>query len=380
MRKKLKPCRIRRFAFLSLVFSCSIVPVLYVSISSTPHIKRDSSSTVQQEIRHIAYIKVHKTASSSIQNIFFRFGFDRNLTFVLPSADSIFPNVISISDTINEKNIRPPPLSESFDISCLHVSYNRTAFGRVLPNDTIYIGSLRDPFDQFMSAMLYFRMFKHLKIQGPNAITDFLKDPENHDYTISDSKYAFFSYTKNRMAIDFGFPKDVIIHQRKDDIQAHIEKLNKEIALVMISEHFDESIVLLKRILKWSVKDILYVRKNDNSNKNKSLVTDEDDRNRYRNLSVIDHTLYEYFYLKLWRQINREVMFHEEVLYFKAIRNNVEKHCLSRISQDFISSDLTIPKSYWNEEFKISAEFCTLLLMRERNFVIKIRDKQYGRS
>jgi len=332
-------------------------------------------------MRHVAYIKVHKTASSSIQNIFFRFGFDRNLTFVLPSADSrYYPNVISNSDTINEKNIRPPPLSESFDISCLHVLYNRTAFDRVLPNDTIYIGSLRDPFDQFMSAMLYFDMFKPLKIQGPNAITDFLKDPENHDNTISDSKYAFFSFTKNRMAIDFGFPKDVIITQRKDDIQAHIEKLNKEIALVLISEHFDESIILLKRILKWSVKDILYVRKNDNSNEKKSIIIDEDDRNRYRKLSVIDHTLYEYFYLKLWRQINREVMFHEEVLYFKAIRNKVEKHCLSRISQGTISSDLTIPKSYWNEEFKISAEFCTQLLMPETEFVIKIRDKQYGRS
>jgi hypothetical protein len=54
--------------------------------------------------------------------------------------------------------------------------------------------------------------------------------------TLFQSKYAFFSFTKNRMAIDFGFPKDVIITQRKDDIQEHIEKLNKEIALVMISE------------------------------------------------------------------------------------------------------------------------------------------------
>jgi hypothetical protein len=61
------------------------------------------------------------------------------------------------------------------NISCLHVMYNRTAFDRVLPNDTIYIGSLRDPFDQFMSAMFYFDMFKGLKIQGPNAITDFLR-------------------------------------------------------------------------------------------------------------------------------------------------------------------------------------------------------------
>jgi hypothetical protein len=58
------------------------------------------------------------------------------------------------------------------------------------------------------SAMFYFDMFKGLKIQGPNAITDFLKDPENHDITISESKYALFSFTKNRMAIDFGFPKE----------------------------------------------------------------------------------------------------------------------------------------------------------------------------
>jgi hypothetical protein len=128
------------------------------------------------------------------------------------------------------------------------------------------------------------------------------------------------------------------------------------------------------------LKDILYVRKNDNSNKNKSIIIDENDRDRYRKLSVIDHTLYEYFYLKLWRQINMEVMFHEEVLYFKTVRNKVEKHCFKRrTSQGFISSDLTIPKSYWNEEFKITAEFCTLLLISEMDFVIKIRDTQYGR-
>jgi hypothetical protein len=67
------------------------------------------------------------------------------------------------------------------------------------------------------------------------------------------------SFTDHFRILDFGIPKDVIITQRNDDIQAHIEKLNKEIAFVMISEHFDESIVLLKRIVKWSVKDILYV-------------------------------------------------------------------------------------------------------------------------
>ena len=49
---------------------------------------RDTSSQKPQCQPHkkIAFMKTHKTASSTVQSILFRFGLDNGLNFVLPSV------------------------------------------------------------------------------------------------------------------------------------------------------------------------------------------------------------------------------------------------------------------------------------------------------
>ncbi|CAC5371438.1 unnamed protein product [Mytilus coruscus] len=339
-------------------------------------------TALQPEVRHIAFLKVHKAASTTIQNMLFRFGTERNLTFVIPSVDSIYPNVISILETVTSNNIRSVPLlSTHFDILCLHVLYNRTAFEHILPTDTVYIGTLRDPFEYFISMMFYFpMMFERFNISGPRAITDFLEDPEKHDVSITIEKYTFYSFTKNRMAIEYGFPLELLLNSRsrRNDIQRHIEQLDKEFALVIIVEHFDESIILLKRILKWSTKDFIYIRKNTNINKaNKEINIAEKDRTRYRQLSEIDYMLYRHFYLKLWRQIEMELLFHEEVLYFKTVRKEVEDFC-QNLNQN--STVFKLLSSEWSETFELSRGTCDSLVISEFDFVTKIREKQYPQT
>ncbi|XP_063410532.1 galactose-3-O-sulfotransferase 2-like [Mytilus trossulus] len=339
-------------------------------------------NALQTEVRHIAFLKVHKAASTTIQNMMLRFGTERNLTFIIPAVGTIHPNVISINETVTSNNIRPMPLlSTRFDILCLHVLYNRTAFEHILPNDTVYIGTLRDPFEHFISVMYYFpKLFERFRISGPRAITDFLEDPENHDVSLSIEKYTFYSLTRNRMAIEYGFPLDLLLNSRsrRNEIQRYIEQLDKEFALVIIVEHFDESLVLLKRVLKWSTKDILYTRKNVNIYKdNKHIKVGENDRIRYRQLSNIDFTLYRHFYIKLWRQIEMELLFHEEVLYFKTIRKEVEDFC-HNFNRN--SAVLTIPSSDWTEKFEISQGTCDSFVISELDFVTKIKEKQYPRA
>lgn len=145
--------------------------------------------------------------------------------------------------------------------------------------------------------MYYFPMFfKRFKISETRAITDFLEDPEKHDVSLSIYKYNFYSLTKNKMA----FPMDLLLNSRsrRHDIQRYIEQLDKEFALVIIVEHCDESLVLLKLILKWSTKDILYIRQNVNIYKdNKHINIGEKDRTRYRQLSDIDYMPYRHFTL-----------------------------------------------------------------------------------
>ncbi|XP_052082079.1 galactose-3-O-sulfotransferase 2-like [Mytilus californianus] len=374
---RLTTYRLIRFAV--LVFSTT-APVIYIAFRTLE--KREIPIVLKElkpAVHHIAFLKVHKAASTTLQNMLFRFGTERNLTFVIPSVDSIFPNVISLLETVTSSNIRPIPLSSThFDILCLHVLYNRTAFGQILPNDTVYIGTLRDPFEYFISMMLYFPiMFERFNISGPRAITDFLEDPEKHDVTIAIEEYALYGFTKNRMAIDYGFPLELLLNSRsrRNDIQRYIEQLDKEFALVIIVEHFDESMILLKRILRWSTKDIIYIRKNANANKEINI--GEKDRTRYKQLSDIDYMLYRHFYLKLWRQIKMELLFHEEVLYFKTVRKEVEDFCQNL---DKKSAVLKLPSSEWSEQFEVSRNTCDSLMISEFDFVTKIREKQYPRS
>ncbi|VDI01075.1 Hypothetical predicted protein [Mytilus galloprovincialis] len=329
-----------------LVLHILAIMICYDEIRLSPYLY-----SFALEVRHIAFVKVHKAASTTIQNILFRFGTERNLTFVMPSVNTIYPNIISLletTETVTSNNILPIPLlSTHFDILCLHVLYNRTAFEHILPNDTVYIGTLRDPFEHFISVMYYFpTLFKRFKIFGPRAITDFLEDPEKHD---------------NGDRVWF-FPLELLLNSkaRRHDIQRYIEQLDKEFALVIIVEHFDNSLVLLKRILKWSTKDILYTRKNVNIYKDKKHINiGEKDRTRYRQLPDIDYMLYRHFYIKLWRQIKMELLFHEEVLYFKTVRKEVEDFCHNFNRNATV---LTIPSSEWSVKFEISQGTCDSLV------------------
>lgn len=326
------------------------------------------------EKRHIAFLKVHKAASSTIQNIFLRFGTKRNMTFVLPSVGAIYPNVISTHETVNGGNIRTPPPSRAFDILCMHVLYNRTAFAAILQNDTVYVGSIRDPFDYFVSFLEFFReIHGRFNISGPGALTDFLEDPEKHDITISNPTSALYGFTKNRFAIEYGFSKELITKYDRMKVLEIIAELDKEFSLVIIVEHFDESIILLKRILKWKTKDVLYISKN--SRNDELLKIGPRDRERYRKLSPIDYDLYEHFYLKLWRQIQLERRFHEEVLHFKMIRRDVVDYCLDMKKN---SSELVINETEWHEAFLVTVTDCHYFLLNEIEFVNLIAKNQYG--
>ena len=50
-----------------------------------------------QETTKIVYLKTHKCASSSIQNILFRFGLKNQLTFALPSTGNYLGRYVKYS-------------------------------------------------------------------------------------------------------------------------------------------------------------------------------------------------------------------------------------------------------------------------------------------
>jgi hypothetical protein len=320
-----------------------------------------------RQVRHFAFLKVHKAASGTATSIFFRFGMTRGLTFVLPK----WLNIVSSTDTLTEKQIHPR-LNKSFDIMTSHVIYNKTAFGKFLHSDSVYIGIIREPYQQFKSSMNYMAPKYVYNISKVNPIQQYLQDPLKYET----AKSPRFSWINNRQAAEFGTPDEIIMKRNKTAMKEYVKKLDKEFHLVIISEFFDESIVLLRRMFNWSLKDILYRRLHTRGWDRKLTLPKPRDRKLYRRYAFADYAIYDFFYKRLWKQaIQAGEDFFGEVLHFKQVRDEVDDFC--KVFPN-ITETYTVERSEWNKEFSLDKEFCGMMYSEEEDWVKKIALKQYN--
>ena len=316
---------------------------------------------------HIGFLKVHKTASTTTQSIFLRFGWRRNLTFVLPPEynKNGYPNVISTVDPPNEKNVLPPPIGKAFDILCHHVIYSKSEWDKFLPPGYALIGSVREPWKQFMSMLNYMKPGYVVGIKENDFVRAFLQNPHKYE-----PKNIRRSLTNNRMSFEFGVHPDIIYNRDIPAFKKYLEQLDNDFGVVIVAERFDESLVLMKRYLQWSLEDILYVSQHVYT-QNYSLTFEPtlEDQINFENFSVFDRLLYNFFSQKLDNQIIAEgPSFANEVKHFQAIREYVENVCHRKPR---------VPVN-GNPAIQISRTDCALLKKPELRFTQDIRRIQYG--
>ena len=80
-------------------------------------------------MKQIAFAKTHKTGSSTLQNIFFRFGVKHNLTFALPPNKSW---MFSFKEPFNSSLVlRGPWEGMTFDMFIFHSIWNYNEMKKV---------------------------------------------------------------------------------------------------------------------------------------------------------------------------------------------------------------------------------------------------------
>lgn len=324
---------------------------------------------VNSYYRRIAFLKVHKAGSSTAQNIFLRYGESRNLTFLLSKVRKRqWDNVISVDSTLNRDNTMPPPENKTFDVLCCHVLYDNFAWKKYMPADTAYIGITREPFEQFLSTLNYFNPLR--RITSYNKVLEYLKKPQAYEKGVSPRK----SLTNNRMAAEFGFPLKLFNQYSKSESNNYLDKLDKEFQFVIIMDYFIESIVMMRRVLGWEIKDVLYLKKN--AARKAYHFVDYTHRYLYEDFAKLDYDLYNHFFKRLWDQIRDEGPdFHEELLYFSRLRKEVEDYCLHQAKRN---DEFKVNQSKWGDEFLVTLTDCKYLRMHESTFVKNIRNRQYG--
>lgn len=273
--------------------TCPLTMGRFVKNWTGPSLGRRPQSACSP-VRNIMFAKTHKTASSTILNILFRFGEKHKLKFAFPDGrnDFFYPSPFHCSQV---KDYRP---GACFNILCNHMRFNHQEVAKLLPPDAVYVTILRNPVELFESSFHYYHRTVPFtwRLNGDNKLADFLNSPQ--DFYSSDSYNSF--YLKNLLFFDFGFDNNL----EADDPQVlkHIDNLSKHFDLVLIAEYFEESLILLKDRLCWTLEDILYFKLNARKSSSVSQLTPEL-RAKALEWNGADWKLYQHFTAIFWAKI-----------------------------------------------------------------------------
>ncbi|CAB1348149.1 unnamed protein product, partial [Coregonus sp. 'balchen'] len=253
---------------------------------------------------HIVFLKTHKTASSTILNILYRYGDSRNLTFALP---------------LNKHSQLFYPF--------FFASHFVEGVRKVMPKDTFYFSILKNPVAMMESIFTYYKSIP--AFHKAHSLDDFL-DNGWRDYNTS---LPNNHYARNILTFDFGFDNNVAT-ETPGDLETRaataIGAIEQDFHLILISEYFDESMILLKRALCWSLDDVVSFKLNSRSERARHMLSPHT-ADKIRAWNGLDWRLYLHFNATFWRHVDttvgREAM-RREVTRLQERRAELAKTCL----------------------------------------------------
>uniref|UniRef100_A0A6I8NHP5 Galactose-3-O-sulfotransferase 2 n=1 Tax=Ornithorhynchus anatinus TaxID=9258 RepID=A0A6I8NHP5_ORNAN len=247
---------------------------------------------------NIMFLKTHKTASSTIMNLLYRFTEKQNLTIALPAGQSFHLGYpwLFLTKYVEGFNTE----KHSYNIMCNHLRFNWPEVQKVMPHHTIYFSIIRNPISHLESSFVYYKhvvpAFENLK-----TLNDFLASPLSY---YNESLAIRNAYAKNNMWFDFGYDNNA--NDTEGYIRSKIEEIEERFQLILIADYFDESMVLLKNTLCWDLDDVVYFKLNSRSQDSIQTLSRES-QERVKGWCSLDWQLYRHFNKTFWRKIEATI-------------------------------------------------------------------------
>uniref|UniRef100_A0A8C3UCR7 Galactose-3-O-sulfotransferase 2 n=1 Tax=Catharus ustulatus TaxID=91951 RepID=A0A8C3UCR7_CATUS len=272
---------------------------------------------------NVMFLKTHKTASSTVLNIMFRFAERYNLTVALPADQLLhlgYPRTFVAQFVEDFKTI-----GQNYNIMCNHLRFNPLEVKRVMAANTFYFSILRNPIPLLESSYIYYKNNAPAFSNSKN-VNDFLASPTKYYHPES---YRENIYARNIMWFDFGYDNNA-----EDDTQytqAVLEEIEQNFHLILIADYFDESMILLKHTLCWDLDDVIYFKLNSRSQDTVQTLTPESEE-QIKTWCSLDWKLYLHFNQSFWRRIEETIgleVLKKEVDHLRARQKELMETCLS---------------------------------------------------
>ncbi|XP_041840785.1 galactose-3-O-sulfotransferase 4 isoform X2 [Melanotaenia boesemani] len=301
---------------------------------------------------HIMFLKTHKTASSTVLNMLYRFGEEHHLRFALPLGYQLgYPLPFNAHRV---KGYRGPRAVE-FHIMGNHMRFNRPEVEKVMPEDTFYFSIIRDPIALAESSFAYYKEVAPA-FRKAKGLGDFANDPKKY----YDPRLRNNHYARNLLWFDFGLDHNANFSM---SLAKHGEDvIRRTFSLILVSEYFDQSMILLRHALCWPLDAVVSFSLNarqqkpgsiggmsgswmgkaaaaaavgigaghSNAKTPPNLSLTEDQREKLRQWNALDWYLYKAFNQTFWEKINKfgQTQMEEEVALLKMRREELAHACL----------------------------------------------------
>ncbi|CAL8384812.1 unnamed protein product [Arctogadus glacialis] len=289
---------------------------------------------------HLMFLKTHKTASSTVLNILYRFGEEHGLRFALPMGYMLgYPFAFNVHRIKGYRGNR----AAKYDIMANHLRFNKDEVQKVLHKDTFYFSILREPLSLAKSSFAYFHDICPT-FRKAGSLGAFADSPGSfHKAHLRNSHYA-----RNLLWFDFGMDPNANVTQ--EQVREGLVTIRKNFKLILLSEYFDQSMVLLRHALCWPLDAVVSFTLNKAHYRppqggaedgfdlrqpvvNVSLTPAQ--REKLREWNALDWHLYQAFNRSFWEDVRHfgPERMDQEVALLRARRDQLAGVCLPKAGE-----------------------------------------------
>lgn len=321
----------------------------------------------------IGFLKTHKCASSTVQNILMRFALHNQLNVVLPTVGNYIGRYVKYNRSMIGSTLWEQA-NLTYDIFALHTIWEQSEVERTLGENATYITIMRDPVDLFESLWNYANLGNFYKMD----LESFALAPKTGIL----AQRAYRNLGRNQMLWDNGLSSRQM--DNPEAVAAKIREIQDKFQLVLIAERFHESIVLMKDLLCWDYRDVVSLKLNARMSQKKSRLSPAAKQALEQYLSA-DYKLYNHFKAELDKKIKAfgQNRMDTELEILQHANSNIKADCeLEEASFDKLPAE----RRSWGTGLigyvgnNASNPLCRFIAMAENSFIDLLRVKQAARA
>mmetsp|Transcript_31029 Transcript_31029/g.40991 ORF Transcript_31029/g.40991 Transcript_31029/m.40991 type:complete len:419 (+) Transcript_31029:41-1297(+) len=272
------------------------------SVLCSSHFPKDfqtanTSNSFNKIVRRngIFFLKMHKAASSTVQNIILRQAELFGMKILFPKRGYGYSYPEYFPSTATDFIFDGGDIDNAFDVGCLHSRFQNENVAKIFPHERVkYVSIIRDPVEHFVSVFHYFHSLPIFRTF--QSLEDFFENAANlrreNDLTSYSSGQA-----KNGIAFDFG-----LNNSAEHVTTAELHLISSSFDLVLITEYVLESLILLKDLMGWDLQALVHFKLNS-LDKKKVLQLDDTLIKKVQDWNSLDVQIYDFFNQTFWTKV-----------------------------------------------------------------------------